>query len=210
MKLANNLDLDRCPHCSVATPNLSKVGQHETQDFQGGDQRLWKMYLCSKCGGIISAYSSRQSNNMIEYFPSTQTETFDYQYLHEEVAEDFKEALKCYSNQCYNAFGSICRRTIQTSASVLGTKGKDKVKNQIIELKTLADIDEDTYSVLEQIIITGHDGAHPHLPKLNRDRAVILLVLMKDVLNELFIRKARIQESIKLRSEEIQRKNEGS
>lgn len=208
MNLAESLDLKICPHCSVSNPNFPKIwGKHETMNFEGSNRRIWAIYECKKCGGIVSAYSTTKNISVIEYFPSTVSETFDYHYLNDEVADDFREALKCYSIQCYNAFASMCRRTIQTAATVLGAKGKDKVKNQIVELKNIADIDEETYTILEQIIIAGHDGAHPHLPKLSKERAVILLILMKDVLNELFIRKERIKESMQLRTEEITRKS---
>ena len=67
MKLAKNLDLDRCPHCGVAKPNLSALGQYETQDFLGSNRRLWKNYFCSKCGGIVSAYSMSNDDKVIEY-----------------------------------------------------------------------------------------------------------------------------------------------
>jgi len=208
MILGTNLELERCPHCSVYNPNLNMVGgEIGSQNFDGKDKRVWKIYVCSKCGGVVSAYSTSSSTNVIEYYPSHQAETFDFEYLDGDVADDFKEALKCYSHKCYNAFAAMCRRTIQSAATALGAKGKDKVTKQINNLKDLADIDSETYEVLEQIIIAGHDGAHPHLPNLSPERSVILLELMKDVLNELFVRKAKIQKSIEERSKAISLKN---
>ncbi len=205
MNLQNNLDLDRCPHCSVFKPNLSYTGQElTTKNFENMNERRWKTYKCSKCGGVVLAYSSTKNIGVINYFPSTQNESFDFEYLEDNVKEDFKEALKCYSNQCYNAFASMCRRTIQSAGKILGANGKDKVKKQIQELKEIASIDDDTYNILEQIIIAGHDGAHPHLPSLTSERATILLVLMKDVLNELFVRKARVKKAMELRLKDIE------
>ncbi len=205
MNLENNLDLERCPHCSVFMPNLSfHGGEFVTKDFANMNERRWRAYTCSKCGGIVIAYSNNKNIGVIEYFPSTQSETFDFEYLENDVKSDFEEALKCYSHQCYNAFASMCRRTIQSAGKILGVDGNDKVKKQIIELKQIASIDDNTYKVLEQIIIAGHDGAHPHLPSLSSERAAILLVLMKDVLNELFIRKARVKKAMELRLKEIE------
>ncbi len=204
MILGFNLELERCPHCSVYNPNLSIVGGDiGTQNYDGSDERTWKIYTCSKCAGVVSAYSTKQSNKVVEYFPSQQAETFEYEYLDGDVADDFKEALKCYSNKCYNAFAAMCRRTIQSAATALGAEGKDRVTKQITDLKELVEIDPDTYSVLEQIIVAGHDGAHPHLPKLSPERSVTLLELMKDVLNELFVRKAKIKKSLDQRIKDI-------
>ncbi|MCC6612547.1 MAG: DUF4145 domain-containing protein [Anaerolineae bacterium] len=132
--------------------------------------------------------------------------TFELNYLPLEVAEAFDEALTCYSNQCYNAFAAMCRRTAQSMFVELGAEGKTRVEAQLDEVKEPAGIDEETYQMLKQIILSGHDGAHPHLPKVNIERAVILLELMKDVLYQLFIRSAKIREATELRRQEIAQK----
>ncbi len=72
---------------------------------------------------------------------------------------------------------------------------------QLADLKAMAQIDEETFSLLKQIVIDGHDGAHPHLPKLNRERAAVLLELMKDVLYQLYVRKGKLQEAMSLRAD---------
>lgn len=97
----------------------------------------------------------------------------------------------------------MCRRCVQSISKELGAKGKDKVHKQINELKKMEEIDDETFNIFEQLVISGHDGAHPHLPPLSPDRALILLELMKDVIFQLFVRKAKIQESIELRKKQI-------
>jgi hypothetical protein len=103
----------------------------------------------------------------------------------------------------------MCRRTVQSVAGDLGAMGSDKVTKQIVEVKEAANIDDDTFLGLRQIIIDGHDGAHPHLPTVTRERAAVLVELMKDVLYQLYVRKAKIQEAMKLRKEVIAEKNRG-
>ena len=98
----------------------------------------------------------------------------------------------------------MCRRCVQSISSELGAKGSSKVQNQLKEMKEMAEIEAETFTILEQIIIAGHDGAHPHLPELSPDRAKILLELMKDVLYQIFVRKAKIQESVELRKKQIE------
>jgi hypothetical protein len=63
----------------------------------------------------------------------------------------------------------------------------------------MAQIDDDTYTLLKQIVIDGHDGAHPYLPSLDEQRAQLLLELMKDVLYQLFVRKAKLEKAMLLR-----------
>ena len=77
-------------------------------------------------------------------------------------------------------------------------------------IKETTSMESDTYKILKQIIISGHDGAHPQLPKISEERAGILLELMKDVLYQLFIRKAKIQEAIALRKKEVEIKKQNT
>ena len=77
-------------------------------------------------------------------------ETFDYTYLPEEVERDFREALACFSISSFNAFGSMCRRTMQRVFADLGEAGKMKIFNQLKEVGELAELDADTYRVLEK------------------------------------------------------------
>ena len=69
-------------------------------------------------------------------------------------------------------------------------------------------IDKEEFVQLKRIMIDGHDGAHPHLPKLNEKRASILLDLMKDILYQLFVRKAKIVEAETLRNQAITQKGD--
>lgn len=174
-----------------------------TDNHSGKNKRIWRVYKCQNCGGLVVAGAQELTRNVSEIYPSQVAETFDFEYLKDDVKEDFQEALKCYSNNCLNSFAAMCRRTIQSLAEQLGAKGKDRVNKQIEEMRELLNIDGETYLILEQIIITGHDGAHPHLPKLSPERAATLLELMKDVLYQLCIRRKKIEESIDLRKKAI-------
>jgi hypothetical protein len=84
----------------------------------------------------------------------------------------------------------------------LGVDGTTKVRAQLLDLKSMAVIDED-FDLLERIILDGHDGAHPHLPELSPERARVLLDLLKDVLYQLFVRRAKVKEAEELRRQAI-------
>lgn len=99
----------------------------------------------------------------------------------------------------WNAFAAMCRRCIQSVSETLGADGTTKVQAQLRDLKDMGVADEETFEQLHQIMLTGHDGAHPHLPALSAARAAVLLQLMKDVLYQLFVRPAKIREAGELR-----------
>ena len=206
-KLVTQLELHKCPHCGVDNPLLPIViNKFSTERHSGGYKRYWATFRCATCGGVVLAGSNKEEGDIKEMYPSGIKETFDCSYLPQDVEDDFTEALTCYSNSCLNAFGSMCRRCVQSVSTNLGAKGSDRVLNQLKELKDMAQIDDETFNVLKQIIIAGHDGAHPHLPTLSSERAKMLLELMKDVLYQIYIRKAKIQEVIKLRKNTITQK----
>jgi len=55
--LDSHLKLERCPHCSIDRPNLTAIGKDiSTVEDNGANQLIWRIYSCSRCGGLVSAY----------------------------------------------------------------------------------------------------------------------------------------------------------
>jgi len=200
-----------CPHCGDKTnliltspPDYALLSRYKPQN-------IGMVFQCSSCLFPIflkftvsryEAYKIHIENNPVEI--EKPTIDFEFEFIPENVVSDFKEALGCYSICAYNGFAAMSRRTIQSAADEIGAKGKSKVQHQIKEMKEMSDIDDETFDILNQIIINGHDGAHPHLPSLSAERAEILLVLLKDVMYQLFVRKGKLRKAADLRKEQIQ------
>jgi len=204
----------KCPHCAVVS-HMSAVSIPRYEYLKRFEPRTVGIgYRCGSCNNtvflrFIPGYEF--SNNRVrlsdEYDEVERSqETFEFQYLPEQVRRDFKEALDCYSISAFNAFAAMCRRCVQSAAADLGAKGKDKVLAQLQDLKDMAEIDEETFDLLKQIIVEGHDGAHPHLPSVDAKRATVLLELVKDVMYQLYVRRGKLQEAMALRTEAIQAK----
>ena len=72
-KLSSKLNLDRCPHCSVAKPNLSMVWNGgEFGDHADGNRRNWAAYKCENCGGVTLAYTNRGEESVRATYPAAQ------------------------------------------------------------------------------------------------------------------------------------------
>ena len=56
MLLGQTLELGRCPHCGVSKPLLAKNSEFDTRDHEGGQKR-WYIYVCSRCGAVVSAWA---------------------------------------------------------------------------------------------------------------------------------------------------------
>jgi Domain of unknown function (DUF4145) len=202
----------RCPHCSTQTAliPISVPRYALIHRFRLTETGL--VYRCSSCNrAVFLRYKVHPLSNPVilsDEFEqvTTSLEPFEMQYLAGAVLDDFREALTCYANACWNAFGAMCRRCIQSVSETLGAPGTTKVQAQLEELRNMGVTDEDTFKQLHAIMLAGHDGAHPHLPALSPARAAVLLQLMKDVLYQLFVRPAKIREAGDLRKEAITKK----
>lgn len=195
-----------CPHCgaksgisAISIPRWELIKRFRLTD-------VGLVYSCDACHEpVFLKFQVRNVDEnplwILEEPEEVQRppETFELNYLPTEVAADFKEALTCYSDICLNAFAAMCRRTVQSACTVLGSAGTSKVQNQLDELKEMDVVDEAAHDQLKQIILSGHDGAHPHLPTLDAKRAEVLLELMKDILYQLFVRQAKIKEAKDMR-----------
>lgn len=201
-----------CPHCGVlASMNPVSFPRYElVHRFN-----LREVGVCYRCGScnrsVFLRFNIQPANPIVipERFELVERpkEDFELRYLPSDVGADFTEALTCHSNACWNAFAAMCRRTVQSAAAQLGAEGTSKVQNQIADLKDMGSVSDEVFTQLKQILLDGHDGAHPHLPKIDEGRAVVLLEIMKDVLYQLFVRPGKLREAAELRAKAIKSTN---
>ena len=126
-------------------------------------------------------------------------ENFPLSYLPEEAEGLFKEALGCYAASCFNAFGSMSRRTAQSLFRELGERGKLELFDTLQEIRALAELDDETFAALRAVLFGSDSDPWPHQPDLNAERAGILLEVMRDLLYQTFVRKARLVQAVTFR-----------
>jgi DNA-directed RNA polymerase subunit RPC12/RpoP len=86
--LSQNLELDRCPHCSIANPNLMQAHRLDSNDHAGNNHRKWAIYKCMRCGGLVTASASAFDGPIKEHFPTSET-----------VSQDIPQRAKRYLEQ---------------------------------------------------------------------------------------------------------------
>jgi hypothetical protein len=74
--LQTKLDLARCPHCGVDTPNLGYFNQSGNTDFRGV-QKFWRIYVCGSCANVVIAQASNWNEEVQEVYPKDATELSD-------------------------------------------------------------------------------------------------------------------------------------
>ena len=67
--LSANLVLGRCPHCSVANPNLHREQHLDTNNHTANRKRTWSIYVCGSCGGVVTAWADAHNQEVQEHFP---------------------------------------------------------------------------------------------------------------------------------------------
>ena len=195
-----------CPHCQT----LTHVAAAATPKFDDLNRRRPKqigiVFRCVACGEPIflkftaKAYAPLRIELSPNYTEVERArEHFPLTYLPEEAEEMFREALNCYSAGCYNAFGAMSRRTAQSLFHELGERGKLELFDTLQEIRALAELDDDNFAILRAVLFGTDSDPWPHQPTLNAERAGILLEVMRDLLYQTFVRKARLVQAMTFR-----------
>jgi hypothetical protein len=195
-----------CPHCQtlthlspVATPRFEELTRHRTK-------HVGLVFRCDACGEPIflkflvksyGAASVELSGNYQEI--ERAREIFPLTYLPAEAESLFKEALSCYASGCFNAFGSMSRRTAQSLFRELGERGKLALFDTLQEIRELASLDEETFGVVRGVLFGSDADPWPHQPVLTAEQAGVLLEVMRDLLYQTFVRKARLLQALTFR-----------
>lgn len=66
----NQLELPRCPHCSIARPLMPILVESGTKNHWGLEERVWRVYACTSCGGAVLTGSQKGGNlRVTEMYP---------------------------------------------------------------------------------------------------------------------------------------------
>ena len=195
-----------CPHCQVlshvtpiAVPSFDELVSHRPK-------QLGVVYRCDSCNApIFLRFPIKMfGNSRIELgaqFSEVERprEKFSYTHLPEEVDVLFRETLSCYSNASYNAFASMCRRTMQAAFADLGETGKLRVFDQLNDVRVMADLDATTFAGIKRVIFGSDNDPYPDLPTLDDQQAGMLVEIVKDLLYQVYVRKGRLQQAMLMR-----------
>lgn len=201
----------KCPNCEVfSSITAVSVPRYESL-VRYKPKYAGLVYRCDSCnypiflkfavqGYAVDRVDLSSSFEQVE----RPTEEFDYTYLSHEIEVLFREALMAYSNACYNAFASMCRRTIQVMFRELGDNGRLIVFDQLSDIRDMAELEETTHRTIEKILFDNDADKAPNMPLLDSITAGVLLEVMKDLLYEVYVRKGKLQEAMLLRRQGIE------
>lgn len=191
-----------CPHCGVHA-QLLPVSTPRFETLQNTrPNKVAVGYYCANCGEprfgrahvrSIDSQRVELSDGIVEI--ERPREHFAFSYLPEAVRLVFDEALQCYSADIFNAFASMCRRTVGASAAALDDRNRERWHAAFDEIVRIGELDDATSGTLEQLLFSADDD----IPTLDAGQAAVLLEIMKDVLYQSHVRAARFRAAMKVR-----------
>jgi hypothetical protein len=98
--LLGQLELDRCPHCKVDKPSMHSLSNFKTYTHDGSNQRFWKCYSCSRCGGVVMAAAQQDNGSVIEMYP-------DSIIIHESIPSPARDFLTQAIDSLHSPAGSV-------------------------------------------------------------------------------------------------------
>ena len=195
-----------CPHCSVFAHQTPLAVPHFADLQAYRPKQVGIIYRCDSCNSpVFLRFNVRHYEpNRIELssqFSEVERppEKFSFSYLPEPVETMFREALQCYSVGAFNAFASMCRRSMQEAFTALGESGKLRLFDELNDLREMAEIDNASFTLVKRVIFGTDADPAPGLPTLDDDQAGLLLEVMKDLLYQAYVRKGRLQQAMVIR-----------
>lgn len=194
-----------CPHCQVvahlspiSVPQFSSLGAHKPS-------HVGVVYRCDACNSPIfikypvKMYGVTRIELGSQYVKLEHPrEKFSYTYIPANCALLFKEALTCYTHGAFNAFASMCRRTLQNVFKDLGDNGRLKIFDLLAEIRDMAGLDNDSFALVKKILF-DNDAESDAIPELSPPQAGMLLEIMKDLLYQCYVRRGKLQQAMRMR-----------
>lgn len=146
-----------CPHCQHDSAFLLITNVHIV-----GNQWIGGMQ-CQACAGYILALASHQGQGRLvyqEHYPLGKPDDAVAEEIPAHIKLDFREALRCFWVDAYNATAEMCRRALEASCLDLGATGR--VLDDLIDsLAAQQKITPFLQQVAHKIRLGGNRGAHP-------------------------------------------------
>jgi hypothetical protein len=195
-----------CPHCQTLT-HLTTVAVPKFEDLsRRKPKHIGIVFRCDACAEPVflkfaaKAYTALRVELAANYAEVEHArENFPLTYLPEEAEDLFKEALNCYSAGCFKAFGAMSRRTAQSLFRELGERGKLELFDTLQQIRALAELDDETFATLRAVLFGSDSDPWPHHPDMHAETAGVLLEVMRDLLYQTFVRKARLLQAMTFR-----------
>jgi hypothetical protein len=191
-----------CPHCGahaqllpVATPSFDAL-------VQTRPKHVGIVFRCAACNEprflraairSLDAERVELASNLVEV--ERVRERFQYGYLPENVERLLRETFECYTAGAYNAFASMCRRTVRTALAALDAQTRRRWQEGTVEVLRIGEINGDISRTVEAVLF----GEQVEPPEIGPDESAVLIEVVKDLFYQSYVRTAKLRAAMKMR-----------
>jgi hypothetical protein len=122
-------------------------------------------------------------------------ERFQYSYLPENVERLFRETLECYTAGCYDAFASMCRRSLNIALASGDGNGRKRAQELVRDGLLIGEVDAKTARTIESVLF----GAQSEPPSIGPDESAVLIEIIKDFFYQTYVRTAKLKAAMQMR-----------
>lgn len=195
-----------CPGCGatahltpIAVPSFAELTKHPSD-------HVGVVYRCDACQRSVFLRHpiSARHPDRIELAAQVievehAREKFAFGYLPRQIETLFRGALDCYAAGAYAGFSLLCRQIALAMFHDLGAAGRLRVFEELDESRELAAIPQELYGRFKDLLFGPEPQPDSAVIGLTAVEAGVLLEVMKDVLSQCYVRKARLQRALKMR-----------
>ncbi len=204
-----------CPHCEVYS-HITAVSVPRYSEIVGNrPKHVGIVYRCDSCNApvflkfAVAVYATNRIELSSQFLELEQVrEKFNFMHLPESIEKLTREALGCYSSGLFNAFASMCRRTVQSMISELGENGQLLIFELVKEASEMAELDRATMDAVRKVLFGSDADRPPAMPEIDADDAEILLEIVKDLIYQVYVRKGKLQRAAMLRPSYLEQATE--
>ena len=190
-----------CPHCGALAPLVPIATPGFAELSAARPQHAGVAFRCAACNEprfvrtAIRSFDKDRivlSANLVEIERSK--EHFPYNYLPEKLQRLIRESFGCYTADLFLAFAILCRRTITLASNLEPVKGQTSFAQRFEDAAMLGELDSKIRDTLREVLFgTGAE------PEINADQAAVLIEIVKDMLQQRYVRTAKLKRAIQMR-----------
>lgn len=195
-----------CPGCATQshmTPIAAPTHEELTKHRSG---HVGIVYRCDACEYPVFLRHPVRAHGAerIELAPQFievehPREKFAFAYLPRHIESLFRAALDCYAAGAYAGFTLLSRQIALAMFADLGPSGRLRVFEELDDIRELATLPNEIFNRFKDLLFGQEPQPGSAALRMAATECGVLLEVMKDLLSQIYVRKARLQRALKMR-----------